>query len=370
MEGTDVMNEMPRLQLGVFLPNASNGFLVSGTAPQYAPTFKMNKQISILAENIGLDYVFSMSKWRDFGGPTGFWQSTLESVTLMTGLAAVTSRIGIIATMQPVLFPPAVAAKMAATIDDLSNGRFGINIVTGSFLDEFEQMDILPPNYAPNRYRYAEEWLHVVKRLWTEESVTFDGEWFHMKDCRSLPHPVQKPYPFIVCAGTSEEGFRFTAKEGNYSFVNGVTLEHSKQLSSRMKEIAAERGRTIKTAISMFPVIGETDTAAQKHWQYLQDGADTETMTNIAAYFSKRDRVSDQQRLQKLERDVSYSGRMVHGSPSTIADIIEDVVVNGHIDSVMLFFDDFVGGLNVFHTEVMPLLKRRELLLATERMDH
>ena len=112
-------------------------------------------------------------------------------------VAAVTSRIGIIATIQPLLFPPAVAAKMIATIDDVSRGRFGINIVTGSFLDEYEQMGSLPADYNVKRYKYAEEWLHVVKRLWTEDSVTFDGEWFHLKDCRSGPHPVQKPYPAI-----------------------------------------------------------------------------------------------------------------------------------------------------------------------------
>lgn len=186
---------MSKLELGVFLPIGNNGFMISRTAPQYAPSFAMNKQIAVLAETLGFDYVFSMSKWRGFGGATHFWDTTLESVALMTGLAAVTSRIGIIATMQPLLFPPAVAAKMAATIDDLSNGRFGINIVTGSFLDEYDQMGILPPDYGPHRYRYAAEWLHVVKRLWTEEAVTFDGEWFHLRDCRSSPRPVQNRIP-------------------------------------------------------------------------------------------------------------------------------------------------------------------------------
>src|SRR3954469_11213053 len=155
---------MRRLELGVFMPIGNNGFLISKSAPQYRPSFEMNKQITVLAERLGYHYVFSMSKWRGFGGPTHFWDYTLESVTLMTGLAAATSRIGIIATIQPLLFPPAVAAKMAATIDDLSSGRFGINIVTGSYLDEYEQMGILPAGYGPNRYRYAEEWLHVVKR--------------------------------------------------------------------------------------------------------------------------------------------------------------------------------------------------------------
>src|ERR1700733_6680807 len=145
------MSTTKKLELGVFLPIGNNGFLMSKSAPQYPPSFEMNRQITVLAESLGFDYVFSMSKWRGFGGATHFWDSTLESLSLMTGLAAVTSRIGIIATIQPVLFPPGVAAKMAATIDDLSNGRLGLNIVTGAFLDEFDQMGVLPPDYGPNR---------------------------------------------------------------------------------------------------------------------------------------------------------------------------------------------------------------------------
>lgn len=359
------MSGTSKLELGVFLPIGNNGFMISETAPQYAPSFEMNRQIAVLAENLGFDYVFSMSKWRGFGGSTHFWDSTLESVALMTGLAAVTSRIGIIATIQPVLFPPAVAAKMAATIDDLSKGRFGINIVTGSFLDEYEQMGILPPDYGPNRYRYAEEWLHVVKRLWTEDSVTFDGEWFHMRDCRSSPRPVQKPHPFIICAGTSDEGFRFTAREGNYSFIGGVTLEHTKQLSRRMKETAAEYGRKIKTATTLLPIIEETDQAAEKRLKYYHDGADTEALATIAGYFTRQSRESAKHRVERIERDVSYAGRMIPGSPSTLADIIEDLVVEGGVDSIQLLFPDYINGLETFHAEVMPILRRRELRLAS-----
>jgi len=355
---------MRKLELGVFMPIGNNGFLISQTAPQYMPSFEMNKEITVLAERLGFDYVFSMSKWRGFGGPTQFWDHTLESITLMTGLAAVTSRIGIIATIQPVLFPPAVAAKMAATIDGLSHGRFGINIVTGSYLDEYEQMGILPPNYGPNRYRYAEEWLHVVKRLWTEDSVTFDGEWFHLRDCRSAPKPVQKPYPFIICAGTSDEGFRFTAKEGHYSFIGGVTLDHTRQLSRRMKATAAEYGRDIKVATTLLPIIEETDEAARKLLQYYQDGADTEALTTIASYFGSQDRASAQHRVERMQRDVSYAGRMIPGSPARLADIIEELVVDGEVDSIQLLFPDYIQGLKTFHSEVMPILRRRQLALA------
>lgn len=359
------MGRMSKLELGVFLPIGNNGFLMSQTAPQYPPSFEMNKQIAMLAENLGFDYVFSMSKWRGFGGATRFWDATLESVALMTGLAAVTSRIGIIATIQPVLFPPAVAAKMAATIDDLSGGRFGINIVTGSFLDEYDQMGILPPDYGKNRYRYATEWLHVVKRLWTEESVSFDGEWFHMRDCRSGPKPVQKPYPFIICAGTSDEGFRFTAKEGNYSFIGGVTLDHTKELSKRMKAMAAEYGRTIKTATTLLPILDESDAAAQRQLEHYQVGADREAIANLASYYSKEARDSAKNRILKMERDVSFAGRMIPGSPATLAGIIEELVVDGGVDSIQLLFPDYIKGLKGFHAEVMPLLQRRELVLAS-----
>jgi pyrimidine oxygenase len=356
------MSKAKKLELGVFLPIGNNGFMITETAPQYAPSFEMNKQISVLAENMGFDYVFSMSKWRGFGGSTHFWESTLESVVLMTGLAAVTSRIGVIATIQPVLFPPAVAAKMAATLDGLSNGRLGINIVTGSFLDEYGQMGTLPPDYGPNRYRYAEEWLQVMKRLWTEESVTFDGEWFHLRDCHCSPKPVQKPYPQIICAGTSAEGFRFTAKEGNYSFLAGVTLDHTKQLSREMKKTAVEFGRDIKTATTLLPIMEATDAAAQKRLKYYQDGADTEALENIASYYGRQTRESAKQQIERLRRAVSFAGRVTPGSPSTVADTIEDLVVDGGIDSIQVLFPDYIEGLKAFDAEVMPLLRRRELI--------
>ena len=359
------MSKMSKLELGIFLPIGNNGFLMSETAPQYAPSFAMNKQITVLAENLGFDFVFSMSKWRGFGGATHFWDTTLESISLMTGLAAATSRIGIIATLQPVLFPPAVAAKMAATIDDISGGRFGINIVTGSFLDEYEQMGILPPDYSKNRYRYAKEWLHCVKRLWTEESVTFDGEYFHLQDCRSSPKPVQQPHPFLICAGTSDEGFRFTAEECNYSFMNGITVDHTKQLSKRMKEMAAETGRSIKVATTLLPVLDETDAAAEKQWKHIQEGADKVALANLAGYYSKGDRESSKNRILKMERDVSFAGRMIPGSPAKLAAIIEELVVDGGVDSIQLLFPDYISGIKTFHAEVMPLLQRRELRLVS-----
>ena len=72
-----------------------------------------------------------MVKLRGFGGKSELWDHNLESFTLMAGLAAVTSRIKLFATVPTLAVPPAIAARMGSTIDSISNGRFGLNVITG-----------------------------------------------------------------------------------------------------------------------------------------------------------------------------------------------------------------------------------------------
>ena len=119
------------MDIGVFIPIGNNGWLISTTSPQYMPSFELNKQIVQKAEHYGLDFALSMIKLRGFGGKSEFWDHNLESFTLMAGLAAVTERIKLYASVAVLTLPPAIVARMASTIDSISNGRFGINIVSG-----------------------------------------------------------------------------------------------------------------------------------------------------------------------------------------------------------------------------------------------
>ncbi|MBN8899864.1 MAG: LLM class flavin-dependent oxidoreductase, partial [Rhodospirillales bacterium] len=99
------------MEIGVFIPIGNNGWLISRTAPQYKPSFDLNKEIVQTAERYGLDFVLSMIKLRGFGGATEFWDYNLDSFSLMAGLAAVTSRIRIFATVPTLAIPPAIAAR-------------------------------------------------------------------------------------------------------------------------------------------------------------------------------------------------------------------------------------------------------------------
>ena len=139
------------MEIGVFIPIGNNGWLVSTTSPQYKPSFELNKQMTLNAERYGLDFALSMIKLRGFGGKSEFWDHNLESFTLMAGLAAVTSRIKLFATLPTLAMPPAIAARMASTIDSISNGRFGLNLITGWQRPEYSQMGLWPGDeyFAP-----------------------------------------------------------------------------------------------------------------------------------------------------------------------------------------------------------------------------
>lgn len=176
------------MDIGIFIPIGNNGWLISSNAPQYMPTFELNKQIVQTAESYGFDFALSMIKLRGFGGKTEFWEHNLESFTLMAGLAAVTSKIQLFATVATLTIPPAIAARMASTIDSISNGRFGINLVTGWQKPEYEQMGLWPGDeFFHTRYQYLAEYAQVLRDLWANGSSDFKGEHFSMQDCRVSP---------------------------------------------------------------------------------------------------------------------------------------------------------------------------------------
>src|ERR1700691_5831804 len=191
---------MAQKDFGVFLPVANGGWIVSKTTPPLAGGWAQNRAAAIAADEEGLDFVMSMSKWRGFGGDTDHWGRSLESVTMMAGIAALTKRVKIWATLHAILHNPVVAAKTIATLDHISGGRAGLNIVAGAYRGEFDQMDAWDAALDHDaRYDLTEEWTQIVKRLWAEDGVAFQGRHFTIKDCVSEPKPLRRPD--LICAG-------------------------------------------------------------------------------------------------------------------------------------------------------------------------
>ena len=179
------------MELGVFIPIGNNGWLISTTSPQYRPSFDLNREVVQKAERFGFDFALSMIKLHGFGGPSQFWDYNLESFTLMAGLASVTSRIQLFATCAVLTMPPPIAARMAVTIDSISHGRFGINIISGWQRREYTQMGIWPgAEHYRRRYDYCAEYVAIMRELWETGRSDLKGDFFQMDDCRCLPMPT------------------------------------------------------------------------------------------------------------------------------------------------------------------------------------
>ncbi|WP_427924955.1 pyrimidine utilization protein A [Streptomyces sp. cg40] len=353
------------MDIGVFIPIGNNGWLISKSAPQYRPSFELNKAIVQKAEEHGLDFALSMIKLKGFGGETEFWDHNLESFTLMAGLAAVTERIKLYASTPILVLPPAIVARMATTIDSIAPGRFGINIVTGWAPGEYSQMDLWPGDeHFGNRYARAAEYVTVMKELWSEGVSNFKGEFYEMDDCVLSPRPADGHID-IVAAGQSTTGIRFAAEHAQYNFILGSGVNTPLALSgttATLVEAAEDTGRDVG-ALSLFMVIAdETDEAAHAKWQDYHDNADHAALAYMAgetATDTTSDGTSTARTIALPEGAVNFNMGTLVGSYETVAKLLDEVAEVEGTKGIMLVFDDFLEGLENFGTRIQPLMKSR-----------
>lgn len=268
------------MDVGVFIPIGNNGWLISENAPQYMPSFELNKAIVQKAEGYGFDFALSMIKLRGFGGKTEFWEHNLESFTLMAGLAAVTSKIQLFATAATLTLPPAIVARMASTIDSISGGRFGVNLVTGWQKPEYTQMGMWPGDeFFGTRYQYLGEYAQVLRDLWATGRSDFKGEHFQMEDCRVSPKPQADMK--IICAGSSDAGMAFSAQYADYNFCFGKGVNTPTAFApaaERLQAACAKTGRHVTSCVLFMVIADETDEAARAKWEHYKAGADQEAI--------------------------------------------------------------------------------------------
>jgi pyrimidine oxygenase len=342
-------------EFGVFLPIANGGWIISETAPPLDGLWRQNLEAAVLADRLGLDFVMSMGKWRGFGGVTDHWGTSMESVTLMAGIAQATRRVKVWATMHALLHNPAVAAKMITTLDHISGGRAGLNIVAGAYRGEFEQMGAWDDRLNhDDRYELAQEWTTIVKRLWTEPSVDFEGRFFHMRDCVSEPKPISRPHPDLISAGMSERGFQFAVRESDACFIGGHTAQERCEASRRAKAVAADHHTSIKTYAMCTVIHAETDAKAEALVERYKAGVDLTAVVEMLTSWG-----TPPERLGEVAREQGpFMTQTAVGSPATCAEQIEAFVTHGELDGLMLIFPDYIEGLTMFGQDILPCLRR------------
>ncbi|WP_408636621.1 LLM class flavin-dependent oxidoreductase [Novosphingobium aquimarinum] len=344
--------------LGIFMPMANGGWIMSRNSPRLDGSYEYNLKAAKLAEDIGLDFIMAMAKYRGYGGEIEQWRYTLDSPMMMAGLAQATSRVKVWATVHTILQNPAVTAKMIATLDQISGGRAGLNVVTGAYKGEFAQMGAWPEGVDHDeRYVLATEWIQAIKALWTQDSVTMQGKYFQLEDCMSDPKPFVPP--FLVCAGTSKTGIRFTAQEMDALFLSGGNLEELAKNSAGAKAGALEEGNPIRTYSMMTVVLGDSDAAAEETAAHYAAGLDEEALWGMMRAYGMIDaEIGRENDFVKKSRS-GFMTPHVAGTADTVIERLSEMFEKTSLDGLMLIFPEYLSALPVFGEKILPVLRER-----------
>ncbi len=182
-----------------FIPTHGDGRYLGSTKGGRPVTFPYLKQIAQAVDNLG--YYGALL-------PTGV--SCEDSWVTASSLMPVTERMKFLVAVRPGLLSPSVAARMAATLDRMSNGRLLINVVTGGDPVELAGDGLHLPH--DKRYELTDEFLEVWREVMSGEAINFKGNHYHFEQSRIAFPPIQKPYPPLYIGGSSDAAIGVTAK--------------------------------------------------------------------------------------------------------------------------------------------------------------
>ncbi|MDQ1219763.1 LLM class flavin-dependent oxidoreductase [Rhizobium rhizogenes] len=343
----------------------------------------------------------------------------LEPITMLAALAAVTEKIGFIATASTTYYEPYNLARLFASVDHISRGRVGWNIVTTSADAAAGNFNLQQHPPHADRYRQATEFVDVVTKLWDsweddaivadKESGLFadtdrihpashEGEFYRVRGALNLPRSPQGR-PVYVQAGSSEDGRGFAARYAEAIFTAHQTLESARSFYSDIKRRVAATGRNpahVKILPGISPFIASTEEEARKLEASFNDliqpafslgqlqritGIDLSSADldqplpkeAVEATRAQADSSRHQLVLDVIDRENPTIRQLLHrlaggrghkvisGTPEQVADWIETWFREGAADGFNIMPPWLNGGFDIFVDEVVPILKQRGL---------
>ena len=340
--------------------------------------------------------------------------TSFDPLTLLPALAMVTEHLGLIATASTTFEPPYMIARRFASLDHISSGRAGWNLVTTSNPDAALNFGLTEHMEHGERYRRAREFFDVVTGLWdswaedafirdVESGIYFDPERMHVLDYKgeflsvrgplNIARPIQG-WPVIVQAGASDAGRQLAAETAEMIFASGGSLADAQRYYADVRSRADRLGRDpdhIKILPGALVVTGETAEEARKKRALLDSlvhpdsgiaslsialghdasGFDLDgplpDIPESNASKSGRERVIERARSgdltvrQLAQIAGSYGGLALVGTPAMIADQMEEWLFSEACDGFNIMFPYVPGGLDDFVDKVVPELQRRDL---------
>ena len=357
------------LMLGLFLPIQAGGWSASHLPRGTTWTFDYNLALVQRAEDFGFDLAFGLSQWLPKGGYGGVFNGeAIDSFTALAAMTAATRSIILVATTHVLYGPwhPLHFAKYCATLDHISKGRWGINVVTGHRAVEHEMFGWQRIEHD-HRYAMAAEFLDAAKQLWAAEdnlSVTPALSPWKLDKAFVTPKP-RYGRPLLVNATGSDAGIDFAAEHSDLVFITspgGGAIEDALASlpahTARVKAAGLARGRNLRTLINPMIVCRETEREAWEYHDAIVDHVDpVASMQNFNsdahAWRGRKDHGKD------AARAVGGNIRLIGSPEQIVAQIV--ALKEAGVDGIQLSFFDFLPDLEFFGQRVLPLLREAGL---------
>ena len=349
-----------KLKLGTFCTNVSGAATMSTMEGVYELNWPNVMAVSRLADEMEFEAIVPLGRWQGFGGVTNFNEKVFEAMTFSAAVTATTRNPSVFATIHVPTLHPVLAAKQVTTIDHIGGGRFTLNVVTGWNKSEIELFGSPLLDHA-QRYEMADEWITLMKRLWTsDEPVDFEGRFYTVKQALLKPRPIQ-PYPALMNASGSAVGKAFAAKHFDIVF-SGPTKRDPQsvreQLDSYRQYAWDEFGRPLKVWISAYMIIGDTEEDARRQFEYcVHETGDHVAAKNFLDGMGITSQSIPPDIMKRIGDDMvaGYGGFPLIGTKEQIVDDLR-MLVDAGCDGILLTWPAFIDGMQRFQREVLPLL--------------
>ncbi|AIS01849.1 dimethylsulfone monooxygenase SfnG [Streptomyces glaucescens] len=353
------------VRFAYWVPNVSGGLVTSTIEQRTDWGYDYNRELAVLAENSGFDYALSQVRYMASYGAEYQHESTSFSLALLLA----TQRLKVIAAVHPGLWHPGVLAKLGATADHLSGGRFAVNVVSGWFKGEFTALGE-PWLEHDERYRRSEEFIRALRRIWTEDHAEFAGDFYRLRDFSLKPKPLGlpgRPHPEIFQGGNSTAARAMAGRVSDWYFSNGKDFDGVTEQITDVRAAAAQVGRTPpKFGLNGFLIARDTEAEARDTLREIVAKADTPAVDGFRAAVQQAGRsTADGKGMWQdstFEDLVQYNDGFRTGLIGTPEQIAERIVAYKRlgVDLFLLGFLHYLEEVEYFGKRVLPLVRELE----------
>jgi dimethylsulfone monooxygenase len=353
------------LKIGLFGANCSSGRSATKVPERWSASWPDCRRLARMADEAGIDFMLPIGRWKGYGGETNFHGSTLETVTWAVGLLSATQRMTVFGTVHAPLFHPLIAAKEFVTADHVGEGRFGLNIVVGWNEGEFEMFGVSQREHDA-RYDFAQEWLDVVTKAWSEpDEFDFGGRFLQLKGVRAHPKPFGGTRPILMNAGSSQVGRAFALRNCDAFFVatqgSRTSLEGNAKQVDEIKRAAQEFGREIEVYTVGQVICRPSQKEAEDYYRHaIVESADWDAIDGMLANRSITPQTIPPEEYAKKRQyfaSNAVGGYPFVGTPDRVAEELENISKAG-VRGIALSFVNYLDELPYFCDEVLPRLMR------------